>query len=153
MSPVRLRAEKIDCEDDKRHADRDQQSIARDGARQETPDYGADHRRWRHPRKEAPVHPPGPNVGERCGKSRDGRDTDVRARACRRARGNEDEHREADVSEYQTDETAHECGGEAPDPDEDEEKSVHALEYPLCPIGCAASTNRFAKSCRSRSGS
>jgi hypothetical protein len=30
---------------------------------------------------------------------------------------------------------------------------VQALEYPACLIGCAASTSRFAKSCRKRSGS
>src|SRR2546427_5896212 len=76
------------------------------------------------------IRPP-PNVGDRRCERRNRRDTDVRAGPRRRARGRYDEHGESDVPEDEAHETAHQRGREAPEPDEDEDESVQALEYPL----------------------
>ena len=69
-------------------------------------------------------------MGDRCGKGRDSRDTDVRPGACCRARGRDDDHREPDVSQHEADEAARQRGDEAPQAHCDEEESVQALEYP-----------------------
>jgi len=126
-----LRAKQVDPEDEKGEADDDQQCVTGYHTRQEASDHGADHRRWGHPRKQPPVDPAGPNVGDRGCERGNRRDSDVRAGPRRRARGRCDEHREPDVPEHEAHETAHQRGREAPEPDEDEDESVQALEYPL----------------------
>jgi hypothetical protein len=68
-------------------------------------------------------------VGHRGREGGDGRDADVRAGACRRARGCEDDDRQADVAEDEPYQPAGEGSDEAPERDGDEEERVQALEY------------------------
>jgi hypothetical protein len=68
---------------------------------------------------------------DRCRESRNGRNADVCAGASRRARGGNAEHREANVPQHEAHETPQQGGSEAPEPDEDEDESVQALEYPV----------------------
>src|SRR6266576_2221871 len=49
VSCTLLRPEEIDPEDEKCHADRDEQSVARHRTREQTSDGRAGHRRWCHP--------------------------------------------------------------------------------------------------------
>ena len=90
-------------------------------------------------------------MGDRRGEGRDGGDADVRPGTRRRAGGRKDDDRKPDIPEHEAYETAQQRGDEAPEPDQDEDESVQALEYPVCQIECAASTSRFARSCRKRS--
>ena len=128
--PVRLRANEIDPEGEKRHADDHQQCVSWNRGGQESAGHRPDHGRGRHPREQAPVDPTCPDVCRGGCEGRDGRDTDVRAGTRRGAGGRQNEHREPNVPKHEAHETARKRGHEAPEPDCDEEESVQALEYP-----------------------
>jgi len=69
-------------------------------------------------------------VGHGSSEGGQGRDADVRPGARRRARGGEDDDREADVPQNEANEAARKRSGEAPESDGDEDEGVQSLEYP-----------------------
>ena len=102
----------------------------REPAGEETAGDGADHGGRGHPPEEPPVDASGTDVGDRARESCAGRDSDVRARAGRRARGREHDHGQPDVPENEADEAAEQRSREAPKADNDEDQGVQPLEYP-----------------------
>jgi hypothetical protein len=124
-----VRAKEVDPEDDKRDADRDEQSVAWNCSRREAPGDSTDDRRRCHPCEDTPVDPARPNVGDGRCQGGDRGDPDVGAGPRRRARRRENDDGQAYVAEHETDETARDRGRKAPEGDGDEGERVQALEY------------------------
>jgi hypothetical protein len=69
-------------------------------------------------------------VGHGSSEGGQGRDADVGPGARGRARGRENDDREADVPQNEANEAARKRSGEAPESDGDEDEGVQSLEYP-----------------------
>ena len=135
---VAPRPQEVDAEQEQYGADHDQECVSGQRGGHGRARDNAEHRGGSHPGDEPPVDASCADVRDTRGRGRQAGDADVRAGASGRTGRSEDDHRQADVSEHQSDEAARERGEEAPEPDCDEDESVQPLEYPAWRIGCGA---------------
>jgi hypothetical protein len=134
--PPRLRRrpppQQVDRHEQEDDADRREERVLGNLSGQVPADDRADHRRWRQPGDESPVDAAGADVRDRRRQRGDPRDADVRARAGRWVRGDEDDQRQPDVPENEPDSATRDRDEEAPRGDERElhVEDANATLYP-----------------------